>query len=243
MHTMGRAEVKEGFVTENRCTTLKWGAERVVVNILYQNGRAKTERTEFTTSRRILTKVHRWFADTPQSFMHFQAATLEYSHRVEGNTGWCTISQSHPIPHCKPTHSCNPMQFCVCVSTLPSRRKEVLECLIQFHSNVQHGADGHAVIRVLPANLSHTSSENLTLTIPRAFSIDLVFLLPGSMPKNWYDWVIAISETLSLSRMTSKFRVRGYLLPSRTAYLPTGLAANGRLNNHRTSINPGAKSN
>ena len=120
------------------------------------------------TSIRTLTKVcctapckqiQPWLADAPQSFMHFQAAALEYSHRVEGNTGWCTTSQSHHIPHCKPTHSCNPMQFCVCVSTLPSRRKGVLECLIQFHSNFQHGADNRAVIRVLPANLSHTSSD------------------------------------------------------------------------------------
>ena len=75
--------------------------------------RAKTEQAEFTTYRRTLTKIHRWLADTPQSFMHFQAAALEYSHRVEGNTGWCTTRQSHPIPHCKPALSaqcCKPIQ-------------------------------------------------------------------------------------------------------------------------------------
>ena len=179
------------------------------------------------TSIRTLTKVcctapckqiQPWLADAPQSFMHFQAAALEYSHRAEGNTGWCTTSQSHPIPHCKPTHSCNPMQFCVCVSTLPSRRKEVLECLIQFHSNVQHGADNRAVIRVLLANLSHTPPLTLHCTrrnakcqpckqhcgtwlwqmplkVPRVFSSDLVFLwLPGSMPK------IGMTEWLQCQR-------------------------------------------
>lgn len=142
--------------------------------------RAKTEQAEFTTyRRRTLTKIHRWLADTPQSFIFklqlWNTATAWRETRAGAQPGKVILSPTASLHNLQ---CCKPIQFCVCVSTLPSRPKRVLECLIQFHSNFRRGANGHAFIHVLPANLSHASSDTApycTRRNAKCQSVELVF--------------------------------------------------------------------
>ena len=233
MHTFGQAEVKEGFVTENKLTTLKlgswtWCSKHPIPKWPEQEpNKQNLQRLEEPWQKitaGLLTllnlscifKLQLWNRATawretqagaqpgkgckvilsPTASLHsLHNAVSQFSsaspsvHSQAGQSGvWNVWSIFIPIfsaVHMVMQSSVSCLQMChTHLLWHCTRRNEKCQCK-------QH---------------CETWLWQMPLEVPSVFSSDLeVLWLPGSMLKNWYDWVIAMSETLSLSRMPSKF--------------------------------------